>query len=77
MKDEIDATVRAVREQDEWDRRMEAEASATAHALIQDHLGPDHKVLNMTRFKASLAASLKEAREQGHRDRQEGQVLTL
>jgi hypothetical protein len=32
----------------------DAKARATAHALIQGYLGPDHKVINMAAFYSAL-----------------------
>lgn len=56
---EADASMRA---------RMEAEAKATAHGLIQGYLGPDHKVTNMQGFYGALIQALIAAREQGQVD---------
>jgi len=39
-----------------------------AHGLIQDYLGPDHKVIDMQRFYPALVSALKSAREQGQAD---------
>lgn len=36
---------------------------ATAHALIQSYLGPDHKVIDMAAFFSALVQALKEARD--------------
>jgi len=46
----------------------EAEARAAAHALIQNHIGPDHKVLSMSEFFLALVQALKAARDQGQAD---------
>ena len=40
MEDQAKAVARIVREDDELQARMEAEAKATARALIQRYLGP-------------------------------------
>ena len=39
----------------------DAKARATAHALIQGYLGPDHKVIDMAAFYSALVQALKEA----------------
>jgi hypothetical protein len=41
----------------------DTDARATAHALIQSYLGPDHKVIDMAAFYSALVQALKEARE--------------
>jgi len=38
-------------------------ARATAHALIQGYLGPDHKVIDMGVFFSALVQALKDAKE--------------
>lgn len=68
MKDQSEAIIRAVREDEALQDRVDVEARATAHALIQGHLGPDHKVLNMQSFYSALVQALKAARERGHTD---------
>jgi hypothetical protein len=45
------------------DNDTDAKARATAHALIQGYLGPDHKVIDITAFFSALVQALKEARE--------------
>jgi len=40
----------------------DAKARATAHALIQGYLGPDHKVIDMAAFYSALVQALKDAR---------------
>ena len=40
----------------------DAKTRATAHALIQGYLGPDHKVIDMKAFYSALVQALKEAR---------------
>jgi hypothetical protein len=37
--------------------------------VIQDYIGPDHKVLDMQRFHSSLTNAIRRAREQGQTDR--------
>jgi len=39
-----------------------AKARATAHALIQGYIGPDHKVIDMKAFFSALVQALREAR---------------
>ena len=39
----------------------DAKARATAHGLIQGHIGPDHKVLDMKAFYSALVQALMEA----------------
>jgi hypothetical protein len=43
------------------DNDTDANARATAHALIQGYLGPDHKVTDMAAFYSALVQALKEA----------------
>jgi hypothetical protein len=43
------------------DDETDGKAQATAHALIQGYLGPDHKVINMAAFYSALVQALKEA----------------
>ncbi len=38
----------------------DAKAHATAHALIQSYLDPDHKVIDMAGFYSALIQALKE-----------------
>jgi hypothetical protein len=42
------------------DERIEAEAKAMAHGLIQGYIGPDRKVLDMKRFYSALVQALRE-----------------
>ena len=51
------------------DNDNDAKARATAHALLQDYLGPDHKVINMAAFYSTIVQALEEAQEQAQRDR--------
>lgn len=57
------------KEKTDLQARIETEARAAAHALIQRYLGHDHKVLNMPDFYAALVQALKAARGQGKADR--------
>jgi hypothetical protein len=68
MEDQAEAVIRLVREDAELEASMDADAHATAHALIQSYLGPDHKVTNMQRFYSGLVQALKAARERGQAD---------
>ena len=54
----------AMREAPMNDNDADAKARATAHALIQGYLGPDHKVINMAAFYSALVQTLKEGQEQ-------------
>lgn len=65
MEDQAEAIKRMVREDDELEARADAEARATAHALIQGYLGPDHRVMDMQSFYSALAQALKDARARG------------
>jgi len=38
-------------------------ARETAHGLIQDYLGPDHKVIDMKAFYSALMQLLRETQE--------------
>ncbi len=64
-----------MRDHEALEARIEAEARATAHGIIQSYLGPDHKVIKMQDFYGALVYALKTAREQGHAE--DGDVLTL
>ncbi len=68
---------RLVRDHEALEARIEAEARATAHGIIQSYLGPDHKVIKMQDFYGALVYALKTAREHGHADNIDGDVLTL
>ena len=48
---------------------VDADARETAHALIENFVGPDHKVRNIEAFISALVQALKEARQQGEADR--------
>ena len=50
MEDQNEGIARMVREDDELQARMEADAKAKATGLIQGYLGPDHKVIAMSDF---------------------------
>lgn len=68
MDKHAEAIVRIVRADDELQARMEQDAKATAHGLIQGYLGPDHKVRDMCQFYSALVQALKAARAQGQAD---------
>jgi hypothetical protein len=57
----------------EQHRQAKPEASSAmgpiAHALIQDYLGPDHRVTNMERFFTALMQALHDAYALGWKDR--------
>jgi hypothetical protein len=68
QEDQAELVIRTVQESEALEARMNAEAAAKAHGLIQDYLGPDHKVIDMQRFYLALVSALKAAREQGQAD---------
>jgi hypothetical protein len=45
----------------------DAKARASAHALIQGYLGPDHKVINMAAFYSALVQASSKRRSRGNR----------
>jgi hypothetical protein len=55
--------------------RREAEARRVADGLIQEHIGPNYKVMSMPNFRSALVQALKAARIRGEDDA--GDVLTL
>jgi hypothetical protein len=67
-EDQAELVARLVAQQEEFEARIDAEARATAHGLIQGYLGPDHKVISMGDFYSALVQALKQAREQGQAD---------
>lgn len=68
MNDDIDAIKRIVEQDAAFEARVDAEARATAHALIQGYIGPDHKVMVMSDFYSALVQALREARAKGQED---------
>ncbi len=48
---------------------IEAEAKATAHALIPGYIGPDHRVLDMGSFYRAIVQALQAAHQKGWTDR--------
>lgn len=50
------------------DNDADAKARATARALIEGYLGPDHKVRNMAAFYSALVQALREAQENSRTD---------
>jgi len=66
-----------VREDEALEARMDAEARATARALIPGYFGPDHKVIALSDFYSALVQALKAAREKGRMDGQSGSVSDL
>lgn len=67
-EDQAKAIERFVRDEAELEVRIDAEARATAHALIQGYCGPDHRIMSMSDFYSALVQALKEARAQGQTD---------
>jgi hypothetical protein len=41
------------------------DARQIAHDLIQGHIGPDHRIMDRTRFYEALVKALQEAHQQG------------
>lgn len=74
---QAEMVTRLVREQEASEARREAEARATAHALIQGYIGPDHKVVDMPNFYSALVQAIRTARWQGQTDGPGEDVLTL
>jgi hypothetical protein len=71
-EDQAEATAR-VRNQEAIDKAlMDTEARETARGLIEDYLGPDHKVISMQGFSSALTQALKAAREKGRAERSDG-----
>jgi hypothetical protein len=66
--DQAELVTRLAHEQAELEARIDAEARATAHALIQGYMGPDYRVTSMSDFYCALVQALKAAREQGQMD---------
>jgi hypothetical protein len=44
------------------------DAQQIAHDLIQGYIGPDHRVMDMTRFYEALVKALQEAHRRGWKD---------
>lgn len=57
-----------MREAPMTDNDADAKARATARALIEGYLGPDHKVRNMAAFYSALVQALREAQENSRTD---------
>jgi hypothetical protein len=55
--------------------RREAEARQMASRLIQEHIGPDHRIINLPSFSSALVQALSAARRRGEDDA--GDILTL
>ena len=53
----------------------EAEARQVASILIQEHVGPDQRVIDLQGFSSALARALNVARMRGEDDA--GDILTL
>lgn len=68
QQDAVERIIRLVEQDAELEARMDTEARATAHALIQGYLGPDHRVISIPDFYSALVQALKAARHQGHAD---------
>jgi hypothetical protein len=46
----------------------DSQARGVARGLIQSHIGPDNKVIDMPSFNTALVRALKDARMQGQDD---------
>jgi hypothetical protein len=68
---------RLVRERKAMETRREAEARATAHDLIQLHVGPDDRIADVETFYSALVQAIRAARWQGETDRSREDVLSL
>jgi hypothetical protein len=68
---------RLVREREAMEARREAEARATAHDLIQLHVGPDDRIADVETFYSALVQAIRAARWQGETDRSREDVLSL
>ena len=55
--------------------RREAEAQRVASSLIEEHVGPDQRVIDLQGFSAALARALSAAQMRGEDDA--GDILTL
>jgi hypothetical protein len=53
----------------------QAEARQVASSLIQEHVGPDQRVIDLQGFSSALARALNAARMRGEDDA--GDILTL
>ena len=56
-------------------RKRDSQARATAHALIQGYLGPDHRVMDMPSFFRALVQALQATHQQGWTDRAQAEAL--
>jgi hypothetical protein len=52
------------------------DAKKIAHGLIQDYIGPDHRVIDMPSFYGALVQALQAAHQQGWKGRGEAETLT-
>ena len=74
MRNQAGEVTRLIRQQEAIEAQRVSEAWQVARGLIQGHLGPDHKIMNVQGFHSALVQALKAARMQGQDD---GDVLTL
>jgi hypothetical protein len=51
--------------------QFKTKSEQIAHGLIQDYIGPDHRVLDMRSFFGALVAALRDAHALGQRARAE------
>jgi hypothetical protein len=73
----IETVSRLAREREAMEARREAEARATAHDLIQLHVGPDDRIADVPNFYSALVQAIRNARWQGETDRSREHVLSL
>lgn len=50
------------------DEEALGDARATANTLLQEHVGPDHKVLSMSDFRSALVQALLQALAKGREE---------
>ena len=74
--DRAEQVAQLIRQHQAVEAEREAEARQMAHVLIQNHLGPDHKVRDMMSFYCALVQALQAARAKGQADLSD-EVLTL
>jgi hypothetical protein len=51
--------------------QFKTKSEQIAHGLIQDYIGPDHRVIDMRSFFGALVAALRDAHALGQRARAE------
>jgi hypothetical protein len=66
--EEAEQVIRLVQDEADLQARMDAEARETAAALINRHIDPHSRIVDLASFLSALANAIKAAREQGHVD---------